>query len=965
MADDGTESFLSILDEMVKWLQSSPIGAEEMATLVDDAETGEAMTAAHMTTADWLKDKLYGRMGGAMSSAELVTELAGGDTANLEASEAVTALADILCICTAGTGIGTDATDPGLAGSKPITDWVPGLDETPDALARLTMIQMNNANITPATRDMKGLEIFLNAIPSIEMSRCVPYLDVKVMRPNVSPVDDEGRIQSISLLRFLDSTPVESGKVGYDMATAIPILDKLSEPVFDAEMGFWGSGMELFTVPQSMINSEELDLSSGNSAAGENRYAPVIDKFRPFMSLNGLDIRITPQAGAISYQDGTLSFTLHDRSRLGDIADLVRPDQYSKVELLIEYGWSHPDGGPESDNVYGRFLNSLRVREKFMPVNVSYSFNQVGAVDIKLSIAAKGVQQMNTLGIFDHVMAPKFQKIEELTRTIANMREKLYKKGMTEIRGSSILGTASDADASAMVTPEELKEINSFITKFNTDSNSSNSDMATLVEKLKELYGEGTDAATPVAGGAVGVLRNDLKTAVNAYLTAVHKTPDPWLPDTGAGHRVFNMENATLSADCDTRDAEDANRTYVSVGKLVSCFIGSPLSKKGDFDDVQIFFYNMNSRASFCANLNIAAIPIKWSDFKNWFGAYTQEFVGMNVSDFMGFMANAFFDQPSFEFYGFASMYEAAKAGKNDGPATAPSMRVKKDFTKDETSFMSAQTAILQTAYGASSSLEFTTPMIHFTVECLPVSNNVPGENSSDSASKTVLRIHISDQCATPYEGQRQLIRAATSNAMSSFVVDHSETEAATPDGSNTNTIDFLEFAESKLGIIETLPTENGKKIIKVLGSPSQIKNFIKSTMPSITYGSQNTAIKQANLTTINDPLLNSVHMIRTDLGDSAPETAPKTHGVPMRTLMAQLKLETFGCPLFAFLQQFFVDFGTGTTIDNSYGVNGVAHKITAGSFSTSIELIGNDVYGTFESFSDVLEQLTTESENT
>ena len=43
---------------------------------------------------------------------------------------------------------------------------------------------------------------------------------------------------------------------------------------------------------------------------------------------------------------------------------------------------------------------------------------------------------------------------------------------------------------------------------------------------------------------------------------------------------------------------------------------------------------------------------------------------------------------------------------------------------------------------------------------------------------------------------------------------------------------------------------------------------------------------------------------------------------------------------MFNFGQQFFIDFQTGTTVDDIYAVNGVSHKFTQGSYVTSIKFI-------------------------
>ena len=62
-----------------------------------------------------------------------------------------------------------------------------------------------------------------------------------------------------------------------------------------------------------------------------------------------------------------------------------------------------------------------------------------------------------------------------------------------------------------------------------------------------------------------------------------------------------------------------------------------------------------------------------------------------------------------------------------------------------------------------------------------------------------------------------------------------------------------------------------------------------------------------------------------------------------------------FGCPFANFAQYIFLDFETGTTIDNAYAITGIKHTITPGKFTTSLTLSYGDVYGKYESTASTL----------
>ena len=60
--------------------------------------------------------------------------------------------------------------------------------------------------------------------------------------------------------------------------------------------------------------------------------------------------------------------------------------------------------------------------------------------------------------------------------------------------------------------------------------------------------------------------------------------------------------------------------------------------------------------------------------------------------------------------------------------------------------------------------------------------------------------------------------------------------------------------------------------------------------------------------------------------------------------------MTTFGCPIIEYGQSFFVDFGTGTTVDNVYVVSGIDHTIGTGKFETKLKMTQVDAFGKYTS---------------
>lgn len=121
-------------------------------------------------------------------------------------------------------------------------------------------------------------------------------------------------------------------------------------------------------------------------------------------------------------------------------------------------------------------------------------------------------------------------------------------------------------------------------------------------------------------------------------------------------------------------------------------------------------------------------------------------------------------------------------------------------------------------------------------------------------------------------------------------------------------------------------------------------------TMPYVIFGANGTTIKQSNLTSIQDPQLSTVNMLRSYQQNGTEPNGEQPAGLPLQIIPCELSVSTFGCPLVDFAQQFFIDFQTGTSIDNIYAVTGLTHRIAPGDFSSELKMAPLDAYGTYRS---------------
>lgn len=135
------------------------------------------------------------------------------------------------------------------------------------------------------------------------------------------------------------------------------------------------------------------------------------------------------------------------------------------------------------------------------------------------------------------------------------------------------------------------------------------------------------------------------------------------------------------------------------------------------------------------------------------------------------------------------------------------------------------------------------------------------------------------------------------------------------------------------------------------------IRAALSLSAPTITIGVEGSMVKSANIASKTDDLIaaaNLVNLMKAQKGNNANSiSAPPTGlegpgGLPIRTVPASLSITTFGCPNARCYQQYFIDLGTGTSLDNLYTCTQITHKIAPGKFESSLTFAFSDGYGKF-----------------
>jgi hypothetical protein len=139
---------------------------------------------------------------------------------------------------------------------------------------------------------------------------------------------------------------------------------------------------------------------------------------------------------------------------------------------------------------------------------------------------------------------------------------------------------------------------------------------------------------------------------------------------------------------------------------------------------------------------------------------------------------------------------------------------------------------------------------------------------------------------------------------------------------------------------IVNVNTVNGKESYTLNSNSKTLKDYIKRTVPSITYGTPTSVMSSFSVQSIDMQDFETVLLIQATNGTRVPgQQQLNSPQNDMQIYPMNFSASIFGCPLIDYAQEFFIDMSTGTSLDNIYVVNGISHKLTQGSFKTDLEL--------------------------
>ena len=442
-----------------------------------------------------------------------------------------------------------------------------------------------------------------------------------------------------------------------------------------------------------------------------------------------------------------------------------------------------------------------------------------------------------------------------------------------------------------------------------------------------------------------------------------------------------NKESRTNGVGISGLNTDDAGNSrggtkYVTFGLFITALIGTHLTNTGKFNEIQIVSHTLNNFAGLAKNKNIASLLINKKDLVKFLGDIFDKKTSMTLEGVISQVINRFINTRVQILYGLSDNYRRDANGKVS--FKFPSKLKKKNRTADKAKKIIGD-KLQNIYYGLLTPGDFEKTGEVYTKSDMPATFTMPRVKFSfdtmttkeSGYEKTICRISIFDQNDNPFKSVSQIMQNQENEGgalyfsakLNKLYREFKSNQLVNKKGEKAKLTKvkatfyeqqalIIEEMRQK-GVLDDVTNDKGEVIAYKLAAGGFNKTFkqkFKTMMPSITYGTHNSAVLEASVSTVNESKLNTVYLTRSDRNnETAPAKVFFDADLPLRILPAQANITLFGCPFANFGQYIFLDFETGTTIDNTYAITGIKHSLTPGKFTTSLTLSYGDVYGKYE----------------
>jgi hypothetical protein len=696
---------------------------------------------------------------------------------------------------------------------------------------RCPAIRMKHPLLIPGEKNAQLLSVFFNSMPALELTRATPVLNITIYSSR--QITENGKLAAITLQKFVEGSKASPQPTAQNVAErAIGLASQVSASLFgNTEQSFQNYsvvGMELFRSPQTLINPD-------GTKQRENYLAPIIDPMRPLASIKSFDVDIKSTVGLMSTKVGTVQLVLHDRSRLGEFADFVKPDRYGTSFIEVEYGWSHPD--PLGVNPFADLLNLTRIKEHYNIITSNFSFDDVGQVNVTLNCMGRGTSETTELSILGETRGIRAQiaRMEQLSKEINDLSNFTNVDALSsaeegshrrEIRGQQALLAAGDSVNNLIINEElfkQFRELKGFLTtrRDNAGRQEERASAQRLLERIEALVGpiSTTGSARNITpGGALRNLQssvnNDINNLLNrinpggandgtstnryndAFFKEIPQVAWEWLIDREGGdidnqhvdairqENVNNQLTDTTAGTTPTRatgnNAANANtvrrvgfsgKKVVSLGTLIMAFVARPLAELKDPTGQNPRFAEVQT---YFYNFNNKASIMSYCDISQFpvnATYFSREYARLRLEN-----TTRAVNLTVAEFMNFL-------ATRIVDDVMNPAYGMTDLYKANQTEQTQANPRTFERTlinrmkkYNISKHSDFVMPQVTFEMEAVPALIN-----GRLDASKTVLKIHVYDRTCSANTSLRELMALSTNtllSTLSSYPVNEQDQDA-------------------------------------------------------------------------------------------------------------------------------------------------------------------------------------------
>lgn len=815
------------------------------------------------------------------------------------------------------------------------------------------VIATRNPFVTPARRGATDVDFFVNYTPSIFASQMVPYLDVE-MQVIRSPVTDGAgkstpatNLTSPSLMRFLmGSVPSDSPELGpvgqlLEAGQTNSGLVKLGDKKVNTVTAF--SGMEMFLAPQTLTNM-------GGLVGGDGRRLTDVKPFVPFASIDTFDVSFANAgAGAMSHKKASLRLKLHDKSRMPEMAAFLKPGGFAYVSIITTYGWLAPAGRHDKD-VFAKFVNDkMRVRDRWMVVNSSFSFDAGGQVTVTLELVTSSIRQLQDAEVLAQgELKKKLEKFNELIELIKKVSDAVTNKiPVADFKAIQVLNgiagrSLPDLKTLGDAVDQMIKKLKPYESKFTDLPKGAFDDLQQRMDELvKTKKGTG---AKPLAEQ---LQAQALINAKDTFKVLRDKT-DPFLPgsrDASTASKFFSPKYLRhVGASAGKKDSKTSKSAYVSFGSIFNLIAAKAVLDQDTCQELQVIYYGLNDSCGPVSGQSIAEFPVEIDRLEREYADAIKATGRITLDGFMKLLIDTQIADKRAAAYGMAKAYAPWK----------PDDKEKNNVVKNDKEYDNVMLE-WHAEYGS-----FTQPMITMYVEAGIESSTDDSLNdlsvsersraAANASTRVIKRIHIYDITATPYDGLRKIVNLGGGVYALGDIKPAGQWEI----GSEWFR-DFLNNRAKPGDAAAAFSPVPGYNEYVIKGNPKSLMEHVSSFAPAIRLGTNGSLILNVTMASKTTGLQGAINIQNQNAayagqGGVLPPAngLEDPNGMPLRFSPAQLTMQTLGCPPAALYQQYFVDLGTGTTLDNLYTCTTVKHTLVPGKFTTDWTFMYTDAYGKF-----------------